>query len=251
MYFGNARQTELLEDRALELDLARSGAELALLQVLLVLQRRIVHAEALDEVVIARDGKTERRENVEVRVLELRPGPVLFGLTAGKAQVLPDVVVGLALVHRPDGALGADDGVGDAVVGVNHRALHGTGNRQHEVGHEGRRGHEVLEDDQELDLLAGLEGHLRVAIGRKRIGAADEQRADLIRVAREDGLEDGRAMGLAHPLGGERLAPLVLGDLGETLVAGQEVILYLSEPICLARISTGRRSLASSSSSVT
>ena len=103
---------------------------------------------------------------------------------------------------------------------MNHRALHGTGNRQHEVGHEGRRGHEVLENDQELDLLAGLEGHLRVAIGRKRIRAADEQRANLIRIAREDGLEDGRAMGLAHPLGGERLAPLVLGDLGETLVAG-------------------------------
>lgn len=119
-----------------------------------------------------------------------------------------------------DGTLGADDGVGDAVVGVNHRALHGTCDRQYEVGHEGRRGHEVLEDDQELDLLASLEGHLGVAIGRQRIGAADEQRANLIGIAREDGLEDGRAMSLAHPLGGKGLAPLVLGDLGKTLVAG-------------------------------
>ena len=188
--------------------------------MLLVVHGRVVHAVALDEVVVALDGHAERLEHVEERIFELRPRPLFFGLAAGKTQLAPNVVVGLALVHRLYGALRADDRVRDAVVRVHDGALHGAGHRQNEVGLQGRRRDVVVQHDEELDLLDGLVGHLRVAVRRQRVRARDQQGAHLVGVAGEDGLEHGRAVRLAHPLSGECLAPLALRNLGQTLVAG-------------------------------
>ena len=121
---------------------------------------------------------------------------------------------------RLDSAAAAHDGVGRAVVRDDRRTLESAGGREHVVGEERCRGHPVIDGDQELDLLQGGERHLGVTVGVHRVGRVTDESTDLIGLAGEDCLEHARAMSLAEPLCGKRLAPGALCVVGDERVAG-------------------------------
>ena len=185
------------------------------------MQRRIVHAVVVDEVVVAlHAAQAQGLHDVEVRLFLGLPRPVRGILAAGQAQLAPERHVRVAVVLRLDGAAAAHDGVGGAVVGDDGGTLQRAGRREHVVREQGRRGHPVVHDHQELALLERLQRHLGVAVGVDGVRGVHDERAHLVGVARDDGLEHARAVGLAEPLGGQRLAPRALRVVRDQLVAG-------------------------------
>ena len=216
----HTRIAQLAQDRGVALDLAGRRPEATARDVLVLVQRRIVHADVVDEVVPVGAGKTQRSDDVGVDFLFRLPRPVRGILTAGQAEHAPEGHVGVTVELRLDSAAAAHDGVGRAVVRDNRRTLESAGGREHVVGEERCRGHPVIDGDQELNLLQGGERHLGVAVGVHRVGRVADESANLVRLAGEDRLEHARAVSLAEPLCGKRLAPGALGIVGDERVAG-------------------------------
>ena len=219
MVLGHRRVTELFEDRRLELELAGLRAE-AVLLVLLEVLRREEHAVLLDELVVARNRITERFDDVVVDVFLGLPRPILGVLTASEAQFLPERVLVMTIVQRLHGTLRALDGVGGTVVGVHDGTLESASRREDVIGIERCRSHPVFDSDQELAALKSLEDHLGVAVAALRVSGANDEAADPVRIARDDGLEDARAMCFAEPLGGHGLAPCGNRGVSNLAVAG-------------------------------
>ena len=212
-------KTETLENRRLELNLAAPRAE-AVLLILVELLRRVVVAVLLDEIVVAVALVTRRRDDVVEGLFLGLPRPHLGILAAGQSELAPERVVGVAVVERLDCTLRANQRVGDAVVVMHDGTLERACAGQNVIGVERRRGDPVVDRDHELDALVGLEDHLRVAVAADRIGGVHDERANLIRIAGDNRLEDARTMGLAHPLGGGSLAPRCPRRIGDHLIAG-------------------------------
>ena len=216
----HAGVAEFAQDRGVALDLARRRPEATARDVLVLVQRRIVHADVVDEVVPVGARKAQRLDDVPVDFFFRFPRPVRRILAACQAERAPEGHVGVTVELRLDGAAAAHDGVGRAVVGDDGRTLKGAGGREHVVGEEGGGRHPVIDGDEELDLLQRGERHLGVAVGVHRVGSVADERTDLVRLAGEDRLEHARAVGLAEPLCGQRLAPGALGVVGDEGVAG-------------------------------
>ena len=200
----------------------------------------MVHTYHLDELVPVGDGKAERGDDRGVGLLDGLPRPIGLVLAACDAELAPEGEVVVTIVLRLDGAAAAHDRVGGAVVRDDDRTLERACSREHVVGEQGGRGHPVIDGHQELALLEGGEGHLRVAVGVHRVGGVADEGADLIRIAREDGLEHRRAVSLAEPLGGQRLAPRALRVVGDELVAGPGGQLILVGADLLALLLLGK-----------
>ena len=113
------------------------------------------------------------------------------------------------------------------VVVMNDGALKRAGDRHDVIRVKGGRSHPVFAGHEELHLLERLEDHLAVTVGVHRIRRAADEGAHAIRLAFQNRMPHGRRVGLAHPLGRGRSAPLVQCDVANQAIAGPRAQLEL------------------------
>ncbi len=205
---------ELLQDRGVELNLTGGRPEAATSKILALVQRRIIHTDLVNKLVVGGDRQSDGLHDSPVCLFLGLPRPVCGILAAGQTQLTPEDHVGVTIVLRLHCTTTAHEGVGCAVVGDDNRTLECASCRENVVSEQGGRGDPIVNNDQELNGLDCGEDHLGVAVRHHRVGGVDDKGTNLVGILGQDCLKDAGAMGLAEPFCRQGLAPRTLVGLG-------------------------------------
>ena len=240
---------EHLDDGALELDLARRGQELE--AGLLVLLELLLAGHVPDVVVELLVREAHRGELEVQHVLGLGPPPLVLLAEADRQAVeelvvIAEVDVGAALEAVDDARLGAEvhrTMVHDRVAVVG--ALQPGRGREHVVGERAGRRHEVVMDDEQLEVHEGLDDELGVRERHDGVVGLDDERLDRIGIAVAHSAEQQRRVGVGVErrirLGDD--VPALERQTREAVVADHLVALLLRQSVVLVerRWEAGRR----------
>ena len=228
---------ELLDDRRVQLHLARRGEELE--ARLLVLLRHVGNLQVLHLLAEVAELHAERRHLVVHHVLVLRTPPLVgeakaLGKPVPELVVIAEVDVGAAFEALEDGHAASHAHLLDVHGRVTDAAaLEPRRRGQHVVGQRRRRRHEVIVHDEQIKALQRFMHELRVAEREHRVVRLHDACLDGVGVAADHLAEHRRrvAVGIEARVGLRDDVPALEGEARVHVVADHLVALLLGEGV--------------------